>query len=99
MYEITEFRRKSINAYIGFLDKQKILIGCLSRTHELTNNLIYKAPRSNRQVTKRTPSIFEQKDSETPSRMKQKIAHPFPGASKSALNKEKSWAAQLGFLM
>ncbi|KAL4384249.1 hypothetical protein GQ457_15G017410 [Hibiscus cannabinus] len=28
-----------------------------SRTHELTNKLISKAPRSNRQATKRTPSL------------------------------------------
>ncbi|KAL4272406.1 hypothetical protein GQ457_13G015470 [Hibiscus cannabinus] len=28
-----------------------------SRTHELTNKLISKAPRSNRQATKRTPSF------------------------------------------
>ncbi|KAL4386102.1 hypothetical protein GQ457_09G021070 [Hibiscus cannabinus] len=29
----------------------------ISRTHELTNKLISKAPRSNRQATKRTPSL------------------------------------------
>ncbi|KAL4285262.1 hypothetical protein GQ457_16G018220 [Hibiscus cannabinus] len=28
-----------------------------SRTHELTNKLISKVPRSNRQATKRTPSL------------------------------------------
>ncbi|KAL4351227.1 hypothetical protein GQ457_06G010880 [Hibiscus cannabinus] len=29
-----------------------------SRTHELTNKLISKVPRSNRQATKRTPSLL-----------------------------------------
>ncbi|KAL4367819.1 hypothetical protein GQ457_05G022660 [Hibiscus cannabinus] len=29
----------------------------ISRTHELRNKLISKAPRSNRQATKRTPSL------------------------------------------
>ncbi|KAL4340050.1 hypothetical protein GQ457_08G032520 [Hibiscus cannabinus] len=29
----------------------------ISRTHELTNKLISKAPSSNRQATKRTPSL------------------------------------------
>ncbi|KAL4366509.1 hypothetical protein GQ457_05G028550 [Hibiscus cannabinus] len=40
-----------------FLDKQQILLWMFSRTHELTNKLISKAPRSNRQATKRTPSL------------------------------------------
>ncbi|KAL4282557.1 hypothetical protein GQ457_16G019970 [Hibiscus cannabinus] len=35
----------------------QILLGCFSRTHELTNKLISKAPRSNRQATKRTPLL------------------------------------------
>ncbi|KAL4386187.1 hypothetical protein GQ457_09G017940 [Hibiscus cannabinus] len=42
---------------IEFLDKQQILLWMFSRTHELMNKLISKAPRSNRQVTKRTPSL------------------------------------------
>ncbi|KAL4348104.1 hypothetical protein GQ457_17G013240 [Hibiscus cannabinus] len=45
-------------AYSEFLDKQQILLGCSSRTHELTIKLICKAPRSNRQSTKRTPSFL-----------------------------------------
>ncbi|KAL4278082.1 hypothetical protein GQ457_03G017800 [Hibiscus cannabinus] len=44
-------------AYSEFLDKQQILLWMFSRTHELTNKLISKAPRSNRQATKRTPSL------------------------------------------
>ncbi|KAL4341340.1 hypothetical protein GQ457_08G034230 [Hibiscus cannabinus] len=35
-------------------DKKKYSFGCF---HELTNKLISKAPRSNRQATKRTPSL------------------------------------------
>ncbi|KAL4352372.1 hypothetical protein GQ457_06G012310 [Hibiscus cannabinus] len=42
---------------IEFLDKQQILLWMFSRTHKLTNKLISKAPRSNRQATKRTPSL------------------------------------------
>ncbi|KAL4302756.1 hypothetical protein GQ457_10G014430 [Hibiscus cannabinus] len=42
---------------IEFLDKQQILLWMFSRTHELTNKLISKAPRSNCQATKRTPSL------------------------------------------
>ncbi|KAK8510421.1 hypothetical protein V6N12_011786 [Hibiscus sabdariffa] len=57
-YEELQEEEEYKNAYIEFLDKQQILLGCLSRTHELTNNLIYKAPRSNHQVPKRTPSFL-----------------------------------------
>ncbi|KAL4386248.1 hypothetical protein GQ457_09G019350 [Hibiscus cannabinus] len=35
----------------------QILLWMFSRTHELTNKLISKAHRSNRQATKRTPSL------------------------------------------
>ncbi|KAL4351892.1 hypothetical protein GQ457_06G000030 [Hibiscus cannabinus] len=40
-----------------FLDKHQILLWMFSRTHELTNKLISKAPRSNRQATEQTPSL------------------------------------------
>ncbi|KAL4367964.1 hypothetical protein GQ457_05G020810 [Hibiscus cannabinus] len=46
-----------IIAYSEFLDKQQILLWMFSRTHELTNKLISEVPRSNRQATKRTPSL------------------------------------------
>ncbi|KAK9043137.1 hypothetical protein V6N11_071487 [Hibiscus sabdariffa] len=42
---------------VSSLISSKYSFGCFSRTHELTNKLISKAPRSNRQATKRTPSL------------------------------------------
>ncbi|KAK8685699.1 hypothetical protein V6N13_041696 [Hibiscus sabdariffa] len=52
----TEFRRKSIKTLtLSSLISSKYSLDVF---HELTNNLIYKAPRSNRQVAKRTPSFL-----------------------------------------